>query len=80
MLDIVQDGRTHLNDRLGNSKDGLDGSMALLKVALYPSASVMVKKLQHCVGSATIMMLQSAIIVVQQCHRNSAAVMDTDTY
>ena len=63
----MQDGRTHLSDMLGDSKDGLDGSMALLKVALYPSAFVMaltrhgggkeVNEPQHCVGSATVMML-----------------------
>ena len=66
--------------------DGVEGSMALLKVALYPSASVIalkrrgggkeVNEPQHCVGSATVMMQQSATVMVQQ----SVTVMDIEIY
>ena len=67
-------------------EDGVDGSMTLLKVALYPSASVMaltrrgggkeVNEPQHCVGSATVMMQQSVTVMVQQ----SVTVMETQIY
>ena len=72
----MQDDRTHLSDRLGDSKDDLDGSMALLKVALYPSASVMALTRrgggkEHCAGSNDA--AECHCNGAAECHRNGAA-------